>query len=163
MSVPKIITLIVATIGSIIAPAQAKAQPMELGVEFFQAATTIKTQSGVPAFATRFGFVRETDPDRQMFFQNDRLDATIQILSPGDGFYISLGHRTYESACGHAKTLAESGLQNPETAAGDPYWDGQPVLLSGWQGVASQSHIRIFCEQYGESGLSSIGIRIGQP
>ena len=128
--------------------------------QFFKDAFNITKQSDVPAFAIKYGFIQEEDADRREFFQNEQAEATIQILSPGDGYYMSIDHGKYNKACDKAEEIATVYLQPYETVIDDPYWDNQVKRISGWRAIHTSNHISIFCGQYDEDGYSDIGISI---
>jgi hypothetical protein len=109
----------------------------------------------------KFGFIQETDPDRDNFFQNKTSDATLQLLrNRVPSVYVSYRQDSYERACGIAQALADTHLSNPETYSDPPYWPNQKQLVSGHKATVNGNDVFFGCEQFGPEGESTTTLNV---
>ena len=154
-----ILTFILISFFSGITFAKDESENNKLGSEFLKDVIALKSQDEIPALAKQYNFVQETDPERLNFFQNKKVNGSLEILSV-DGLYISLNYDTYEKACAASADMVKANLEAPKTFEYKPYWPNQALLTSRWTGQGKQSHVSLYCEQYSDEGKSDVGINI---
>lgn len=130
-----------------------------IGPEFLKDLIALESKEGVPALAKKYGFIKETDPERSAFYTNKTIDGTIEVLSV-DGLYLSLNYDSYENACAASTEMVEANLEEPLSFKYQAIWPKQISVTSRWTGQGEQSHVSLTCEQYSEKGLSSVDINI---
>lgn len=141
------------------APAHSQTKP--LSADFFAALTKVKTHAQAAAVGKKFGFIQETDPERDNFFQNRKADATLQLLRNRiPSLYVSYRQDTYKAACDIAQALADANLRNPVTFTDPPYWPNQKRLVSGHKANVKGNDVFFGCEQFNPEGASSATVHM---
>ena len=60
----------------------------------------------------------------------------------------------------HPQQWLRLTFKNLNHSSTKPYWPNQALLTSRWTGQGMQSHVSLYCEQYGDEGSSNVGINI---
>lgn len=128
---------------------------------FFASLAKTKSHADAALIGERFGFAQETDPNRSTFFQNEKADATLQLLRNFiPSLYVSYRQDTYEQACAIAQKLADANLSSPKIFADPPFWPKQKKLVSGHKASVNGNDVFFGCEQYGPDGESTATMRV---